>query len=212
MSLEQSPSELPLSRALFRPPAFRVLVVCRANHCRSPLMEHLLRCQSQLRDLDWDVSSAGVEALAGTAPHPFVTRILARRGISTVGWGASQVDREAIAGAQLILTASESHRGAILRLDPQAMGRTFTLLQFAHLAHAIRPSDHAVSDATYGAWLLEEVHRLRPRVQPLPRPERDVADPMGHSLNRFRKCAQTIDDAFEAILAPGPAAHWAWES
>src|SRR4051812_49795210 len=54
---------------------FRVLFVCTGNICRSPFAEiltrHLLRGQLGGRDADaFDVSSAGVAAVVGSAMHP----------------------------------------------------------------------------------------------------------------------------------------------
>ena len=48
----------------------RVLFVCTANQCRSPLGEALLRVQLQARapDVVVDVSSAGVSAIADGCP------------------------------------------------------------------------------------------------------------------------------------------------
>ena len=124
---------------------FTILVVCQANRCRSPLMEFLLRRQAELRNLDWQISSAGIEAAAGEPPHPHSVEILAERGIETNGWLSRPVRPEALDGARLILTATEEQREVVERLDPRTINRTFPLMQFAFLARSLRPPRIIVS-------------------------------------------------------------------
>ena len=178
---------------------FSILVVCQANHCRSPLMEFLLRRQAELRNLNWQVSSAGIHAEPGVPPHPYSTEILAERGIETNGWLSRQVDRGALQRARLILTATEEQREAVEKLNPNTINRTFPLLQFAFLARM-------VAAAELGEWLLNEGYWRRKRLNHFPMTERDLEDPMGRPVNRFRLCAQLIDRAYADILAPGPPA------
>jgi protein-tyrosine phosphatase len=184
---------------------FTILVVCQANRCRSPLMEFLLRRQAELRNLDWRVSSAGIEAAPGVPPHPYSVEILAERGIETNGWLSHPVQQEALDGARLILTATEKQREAVEQLDPRTINRTFPLLQFAFLARSLRPP-RMVTAAELGEWLLNEGYWRRKRLSHFPMTERDLDDPIGRPVNRFRLCAQLIDRAYADILAPGPPA------
>jgi protein-tyrosine phosphatase len=184
---------------------FTILVVCQANRCRSPLMEFLLRRQAELRNLDWQVSSAGIEAVPGGPPHPFSVEILAERGIETNGWLSRPVHQEALDHARLILTATEEQREAVERLDPRTINRTFPLMQFAFLARSLRPP-RMVAAAELGDWLLSEGYWRRKKLSHFPMTERDLDDPIGRPVNRFRQCAQLIDRAYADILAPGPPA------
>jgi len=62
-------------------PSFGVLFVCTANHCRSPIAEHLLRRELASRDLDWSVASAGTRAeVLITVDYSVRTPVLAFRG------------------------------------------------------------------------------------------------------------------------------------
>lgn len=190
---------------------FTVLVVCRANHCRSPLAEHLLRVAASERDLDWQVSSAGTQARPGLAMHPFAARILAARGLDTAGWRSTGVTRDLVRQADLILTASEAHK-TVVRFDPSAMSRTFTILQFAHLAGPIDPG-LTVKPAEYGRWLMQQVEYRRGSRQPLSPGSRDLSDPMGKSFYQFRRCANSIQRALTQILRSGPPPPlWTWPS
>jgi protein-tyrosine phosphatase len=187
------------------PSAFGVLAVCRANHCRSPLIEHVLRQQGQLRGLDWNVTSAGIQADAGVPMHQEVARILSRRGIATTGWASRPLLPELVRGASLVLTASEAHRAAVLSLEPRAMSRVFTLRQFAHLVR-VAPERPDLNAADYGPWLVQQADRQRSWAPAMSAAERNLPDPMGHSARHFRACARLVDQAVADILARSPQA------
>ncbi len=185
------------------PAAFSVLFVCTANLCRSPMAEQLLRSQLDPRGLNWTVGSAGVQAQPGQPMHRSAALVLNRQGIETNGWMSRRLDADLVAAADLILTATELHRGAVARLDPTAMTRTFTLFQLAYLTQAIPlPTDE--TDDGYEATLLEQVRRARGRIQPIAPEKRDLADPMGRTLAKFRKCAALIEQSLDEILRDRP--------
>ena len=186
---------------------FNVVVICRANHCRSPLMEFLLRQQAQLRNLGWTVSSAGTEALPRIPMHPYSAAYLANRGMDTEGWLSRPLNASVLADADLVLTATQEQRAAVEAMDPYLVGSTFPLLQFAYLARIVR-SPRMLAAAELGPWLLQESYRRRKRLANFPEEQRDLEDPMGRSEARFRLCARMIVDAYADILASGPAARW----
>lgn len=139
--------------------------------------------------------------------HRHARRILAKRGIQPAGWESRRVDRELLARADLVLTATEATRDFVLRLHPASLPHTFTLLHFAHLLRGA--GEHAESE-DFGPWLLTQARRMRSYTQPLPIAARDIADPMGHSLTRFRRCGRIIEEAVEIILEPLPGSRWSW--
>jgi protein-tyrosine phosphatase len=186
---------------------FNVVVICRANHCRSPLMEFLLRQQAQLRNLNWSVSSAGTEALDGIPMHPYSAALLAARGMDTEGWVSRSLDASVLADAHLVLTATQEQRLAVEAMEPYLTGATFPLLQFAYLAQMAR-SPRLLSAAELGPWLLKESYRRRKRLANFPEERRDLEDPMGRPEARFRVCARLIVEAYADILASGPAIRW----
>lgn len=185
-------------------PSFRVVVVCLANHCRSPLMEFLLRRQAEVRHLPWTVSSAGLEAVPGIPAHEYSAQILTERGIDVGGWVSRRLDPTILYGSDLVLTATDDQRDAVHDLDPAMVGRTFPLLQFAFMARTLTPS-RLVSASELGPWLVSESYLRRKRIRSFPVHERDLEDPYGRSMSRFRLCAQRIDSSYADILASGPA-------
>jgi protein-tyrosine phosphatase len=194
---------------------FHVLVVCRANHCRSPMMEFLLRQQIELRNLNWTVSSAGTEALPGLSMHPYSAEILlangylrvadAQRGREIKEWVSRRLDVSVLEDADLVLTATQDQRLLVESLDSNLIGLAFPLLQFAHMARSAH-SARKLAAAELAPWLIQESYRRRKRVSNFPEDQRDLDDPIGRTMNRFRHCAQLIMGAYADILACGPPA------
>lgn len=115
-----------------------VLVVCTGNICRSPLAAQLLI--ARLDHLDPSrrgqitVTSAGTRVNPTLTMPPELVEQSLRYGGDPSGHLPTQLDRDLIAAADLILTATRSHRGDVVRLLPRAARRTFTLPQFVRLA------------------------------------------------------------------------------
>ena len=183
---------------------FEVLFVCTANHCRSPLAEHLLRQRVQSAGLGWTVDSAGTRCRPGVPLHPLVARLLGERGIDSEGWGSRLLTPGLVARADLVLTAAEEHRGVVATLVPRAMSRTFTLLQLAHLLRH-SPTAPGPLERASGPALLRRAALAQGQVQPMPKAERDLADPMGQPWSRFEDCAATVTAALDQLLPPGSA-------
>lgn len=178
---------------------FSVLLVCTANHCRSPLLEFLFRSRVDACGLPWDLRSAGVHATPGQPPHPQVAKLVRDLDVDTESWRSSQVTPAMIERADVVLTAADEHRAAVLRLMPSAVNRTFTFLQFVHLAKAGTPDfDDRIEH--WGPELVRSSIRGRSRVQPLPAGARSLPDPMGRRKGAFRRCADMIELSLDSLL------------
>ena len=164
---------------------FRVLTVCTANVCRSPLAEALLR--HRLDPARFVVESAGVRALDGGRTDPHVVRRLTRRGIATADLSPRQLTPSVARQADLILTATRDHRGQVLEVFPGALRRTFTLLEFAALV------DRAEGDDAMALVRSASMGRSEgPQ-------EVDIDDPIGQSEAFHDAVATQIEDAVVAI-------------
>lgn len=191
---------------------FRVLVVCTANRCRSPIAEHVLRSEfAQLcgsAQADWSIQSVGIRAEPGLPIHPRAAAALRKRaGIDASAFRSRRINKEAIASADLILTASREHRAAVVTLVPGAIRYTFTIRQFAHLATGVKALGNVDLSPSWGVAaaghvLVEEALGSRSELQPLDPVLEDVADPMGHRQAAYRRCTDQIARAVSAILAP----------
>ncbi len=122
--------------------AFRVLFVCTANHCRSPIAEQLLAHDAaELFGTSdaWQVSSAGTNIPGPWPLHEFAATVLSQRLPTVAEHRSIALTPSAITGADLILTASRRHRSITVSTVPAAVGRTFTILQFARLCDQVQP-------------------------------------------------------------------------
>ncbi|MBV9831356.1 MAG: hypothetical protein JOZ82_07145, partial [Marmoricola sp.] len=139
-----------------------VLVVCRANVCRSPAAQFLLGRALEQIGLDWSVSSAGTTTLH-TLPGMCAS---AAAGLAKTGGATEhaeqhtprQVTSALVESAGIVLTASQEERSAVARLSPTARTKTFTLVEAATLAeHAghVHPRPE-VTDPPSLARLLHE--------------------------------------------------------
>jgi len=103
----------------------RILIVCVGNICRSPTAEHLLR--ESLQGTDIAVGSAGLSALVGHPIDSTALAILRQHGQQPHPHRARQVTAELVHEANLILVMEQSQIQSVIRLAPEARGKTFLL-------------------------------------------------------------------------------------
>ncbi|MCW3815129.1 low molecular weight phosphatase family protein [Micromonospora sp. DR5-3] len=175
----------------------RVLFVCHANMCRSPMAEFLAR--RLLRDVPVTVASAGIDAVDGAPMHPYAVAVAAGTGADPAAFRARRLRPEHLTGATLVLAATRRQRSVCTALAPAALHRTFTLRQFARLAAA------AEVPATRGGSTIRAAvaaaARARGRLQPATPDADDLRDPIGGSPVDFRRCAEEIERSIRPVLA-----------
>ncbi|XVA01283.1 low molecular weight phosphatase family protein [Prescottella equi] len=116
----------------------QLLFVCTGNICRSPIAERLASAWSARSDtIDLTVASAGTRAVVGSPMEPKAAQVLSDLGGSPDGFVARQINPAVASSADLVLTMTEEHRDAVLKLSPRHLKRTFTLLEAAHIARAL---------------------------------------------------------------------------
>ena len=182
---------------------FRVLTVCRANYCRSPIAATMLASAADavLGTDAWTVASAGVDVRFAADMHPLAREVLQERGFRPHPHRTHQLDRADLAAADLVLVASRAQRSAVVTELPAAVQRTFTLLQFARLADLVGPID-AQNPREAGLALLREAALARAELQPTAAELDNLIDPMGRPRPAFEECATTVQDAVDRILRP----------
>ena len=176
----------------------RVLFVCTANICRSPVMELTARAMAgDSRTVEF--ASAGTQGfdaqplnaeMAETIPSGLGHHFRSRR-----------VTRAILESSDLVLTAESSHRAHILEEHPQLHRRVFTLGQFvATIAQ--------IPDLTGRELLAEAGARRTP-----PRVADDVSDPYRRGRTAAEEATGTITAMLSVIVprltglsaAPHPA-------
>ena len=135
----------------------RVLVVCTANVCRSPLAEALLADALS----GTDVSSAGVRAL-DDAP---MCAVSATALPAVPEHHSRQLTTELVAGSDLVLTMEREQRSAAVRLAPGSQSKVFTLREALALADGLVDRGAAAPEDV--AALARAMHGTRGLV-PLP--------------------------------------------
>ena len=119
----------------------KILVVCAANVCRSPLAELALR-RGLGADSPITVSSAGVRANAGDPICSAVASVHEDEEWQT--WAddhrAQPVTIEQIEQASVVLTASRDIRGELVRMAPRSRDWMFTIKEAAHLGEGFSSS------------------------------------------------------------------------
>lgn len=165
----------------------QLLFVCTGNICRSPIAERLSAAWSARTDTaDIAASSAGTRAVVGSPMEPKAAQVLSDLGGSPAGFVARQINPVVASSADLVLTMTEEHRDAVLKISPRQLKRTFTLLEAAHIARAI------------GRGTIAELSAARGSVG---RPENaDVPDPIGRSAIVFEDVGSRIESALLELL------------
>jgi protein-tyrosine-phosphatase len=169
------------------PEPLRVLFVCTANICRSPVMELIAR------DLAGDPETSGVEfRSAGT--HGFDSQPVNpdMAGTLTVGLGddfrSRALTKKILEEADLVLTAESTHRQHILDDHPQLHRKVFTLGQFE--------ATIAELPGLSGRELVEAAGRRRTRSTPA----HDVADPYRRGTAAAEEATGTITAMLSAVV------------
>jgi len=164
-----------------------IITVCTANICRSPFAQLLL--QDRL-GADVTVTSGGVRALVGEEMDPRSRAALAERGVDGPvlnEFRASALDAARVSAADLVLTATTTHRDAVVRMTPRALKRTFTLREFAALAPAV--------GADSASDLVAAVARARTRMTG----RADVTDPVGLDFAGYAVVMDELDAVVQQV-------------
>ena len=180
---------------------FRVVTVCTANQCRSPMMQIVLDTAFG-RDPWAEVTSAGTDATEDGDVDPKTLAVLTESGYEVGELRTHRLDVGDLGRADLVLAAAASHRAKALRLWPAARDRIFTLSEFAVLLAAAGPPEHLPDLADTARSRVRIAAGLRGQVAATGMI--DLRDPVGRPLPQFRRCLQTVTDRVE-VIAPGLA-------
>ncbi|HLT58589.1 MAG: low molecular weight protein arginine phosphatase [Limnochordales bacterium] len=116
--------------------AYRILLVCTGNTCRSPMAGAILRDLLAERARDGSsrfvVDTAGTRAEPDQPAHEDAVAVMQEQGLDLSGHRTQPLTQDMVAQADLILTMTKAHKEQVLRMHPRAAEKTFTLKEFAH--------------------------------------------------------------------------------
>lgn len=181
---------------------FRLLFVCTANRCRSPMAEYLARQSLARRQIDAVVVSAGRMGGRFAASNGAVAA-MSKRGLDLRGHTSAAVDPDTLAHADLILVMERAHLADVYQARSDSVTHSFTLGEFPDLLET------AATESVQAG--VDPIQRARQRIalaNDARDPNRilidddstDVSDPMGRWNVHYRRTANQLERLIESTL------------
>jgi protein-tyrosine phosphatase len=172
---------------------FSILVVCTGNLCRSPIAAQLL--SARLDTAKFEAVSAGTRAVVGGLMPEEAVEESKRYGGDPTGHLGVQLNRQMAAAADLVLTAEVAHRASVLELFPAAVGRIFTLRQFARLAAQLSTAELGMLSPSAVVTAVAAQRGTRARLS-----DDDIADPYLGTAARYEAAGRALDAAVSGVV------------
>ena len=166
----------------------RLLVVCTANQCRSPVGGAILQHFAGQRRREVEVRSAGfIEG--GVAPPSEIVELGSTFGLELAEHRSQQVTAELVEGSSLVVGMTRRHVRELAIAYPGSWPRAFTIRE---LVRRGREVGGLGPDGELAAWIVA-MHEGRQTADLLGADETDeVADPMGGSWEDFEEMGRTL--------------------
>ncbi|MEV6773036.1 low molecular weight phosphatase family protein [Nocardia sp. NPDC051030] len=164
-----------------------VLFVCSGNVCRSVIAERLtlaIAADHGLQELS--AESAGVRALVGFPVEPLAAQTIVGLGGNADNFKARRLKPEMVHRADLVITMSDKIRDQVRDLVPEALPRTFTLLEAYRIAKVS------------GARSVLGLHAARDDLAYVGR--ENISDPVGLSPQAYCDVGDRIAEALVPLL------------
>lgn len=157
-----------------------------------------------------EVASAGLRAVVGAPMDVMPARISARLGGDPSRARGQQLTTAIVGASDLLLTMTRAQRDDLVSRHPNAVHRSFTLVEFARLLGATGgssgdPAARAVAQAAVAPATAARLHSLvtaagrnRPNVRLTD--DDDIADPIGRSEEVHEAVGEQISMATSRIV------------
>jgi protein-tyrosine phosphatase len=152
---------------------------------------------------EFQISSAGVQAVVGAPIHPDSRAQLQPWGLDGMAantFAARQLSSSMVTAAHLVLGASPRHRSAVVEYAPAALSTAFSLREFARLLESVDIGSLPSDPVARAHMLIDEARLLRGLVPPTEPNGDQVPDPMGQPPSAHRHAAELIEDAVRTIV------------
>jgi protein-tyrosine phosphatase len=176
----------------------RILDVCTANLCRSPMAEALLRRQLERAGVEAQVVSCGVQVPEPGPPVPEVVETMRGFGIELSEHRSRPLTPQLAQGAQLVIGMTREHVREAVMTDPRLLDSAFTIKELARRvsAQGFRPIDTDLMQWITALVADRDVEELL-GASPLD----DVADPIGGPLAGYQDTAAELSALVQHIVA-----------
>jgi len=134
----------------------RLLLVCTANICRSPMAEAFAKSYGRERGWAIEAMSAGVSAFSDNRAAPRSVKAMAELGIDIGPHRSRPIDEEHMLWADYVLVMELRHATRIRELWPQQEGKVMMLGNFGGVMEI---------DDPYGSWFMGRYRRCRDEIQ-----------------------------------------------
>jgi protein-tyrosine phosphatase len=180
--------------------ALRILTVCTANVCRSPMAAAFAQHHLEANGIEALVTSAGTHG-GEVKVDPEAVTVMAERGLDISANSPRLVDRVILAedGADLVLAMTRVHLQHIAVMGAGVFRRSFTAKELARRTHQVR-CEPGFDTPTFAAWRDAVGDRRLAKDLMGADPADDIADPFGKSLTEHRRTADDLD-ALTAVIA-----------
>jgi len=149
----------------------KILFVCTANVCRSPMAGAIFNALAEDEGLCVRAESAGVAALKGEGMAPNASIALGEAGIHPGEHRARQVSRTMLEEANLVLVMGPRHKAELRRLFGDHPKQIYTLPEYASGSF----------DGSHSG-------------------EGEIPDPYGHTMTAYRASVRQLYDYIERLL------------
>jgi protein-tyrosine-phosphatase len=111
---------------------FKVLMVCTANVCRSPLGEAILKkyVSQEKMTAHIAVSSSGIWASDGRKPSALTVEVAAENGLDISGHTSQSLNLRLLQQSDLVLCMTPEHRLELSNIFPDQKEKIYTLKGF----------------------------------------------------------------------------------
>lgn len=134
----------------------RLLFVCTANICRSPMAEAFARAYGVERGWAIESQSCGVSALPDNPAAPRSVRAMTEVGLDIRAHRSRPIDDELVAWADYVLVMEIRHATRVRERWPGADGKVMLLGNFGGVLEI---------DDPYGSWFMGRYRRSRDEIQ-----------------------------------------------
>jgi protein-tyrosine phosphatase len=175
----------------------RVLFVCRANACRSPVAAELFRRHVEGdADATPEIVSAGIDA-RDVRVRDDAVEALAAAGVDLGRHQPTPLTAEMLRDSDVVVTMERAVVRTAVNTEPSAWPRTFTLKELVRRAHGVGPRR---DDETVAEWVARLHAGRTPTDMQGDRHPDDVADPYAGPRRGYAQLVAELD-ALTATLA-----------